>query len=594
MNKLIATLMVLVCFGARAATTSSITQFGITVNFSSPVTYGTFANGDYWIVEPATVSSMTPDWDGTKHGWEINPTFSTTQSFYVVSGSGYTAAKRPSMPFDLEAGETLVKTIGRAAPDDWSYVDRVIAITTLASAPSGGGELYFRPPYSGTEKPLIPIADIRWDLLPDYELTSGAPTLAEVADRFSRGVRMTHHDGDSRKFRPRLAMWGYQPNNTPDLNNAMLRLMGQDSAEAKASAMIHFTQNALDMAYVIKQGFRRVDDGHSPNWRILAAWAAVMLDLDDIKTYLATADGFHEDRYLYRGVTDIVLWGEPNTEYNYWAYLVNDSGSRSNKDPYGYIDGGRPVSDGARYQRITSQSLKGQSLIYRLFPQLAATVLPQRIVNLNEYAERWVTNGVWTLPDPAAPYDGNWANYGVTFGPNGSGSYIAGSGRRTTFHAADPDAGDYASAFVSSMWSAYVDGYTPPAAPTLTSATVAANGQTVTVVWSEAVSTSTGWTGSNITINDTSSGSNFALTLSSGSGTATWTMTTGGSVYVYDSASPTLSFDGVADAIENAALTDVAAFSNTVVTNNSTYPQPPLGPAAGAGAGKANGLMLIP
>ena len=43
-----------------ADTTGQISQFGITWTFAQPVTYGQFANGDYWVVGPVQIASIDP------------------------------------------------------------------------------------------------------------------------------------------------------------------------------------------------------------------------------------------------------------------------------------------------------------------------------------------------------------------------------------------------------------------------------------------------------------------------------------------------------------------------------------------------------
>lgn len=443
-----------------AATTRTITKDGVTFTFDAAVEWGTFADGSIGVVVPATVTAMTPDWTGTHNGWEINPTVSPTQGFYA-GGFGYDAAKRPALPLTFTNAATLVKTIGLSPAVDHSNIKTAVALTFVNEVPTGGWALYFRPPYVGTEKPLIPVSDLRSDLLPSMPVPLTAPSLGSVAANFSKCLRMDHHSTHARQFRPQDAMTGYMPNNTPILNEAMLRLMGNESFAAKLPALIQFTQHALDRAYAVSLGYRNSGTGHNPNQRVLAAWGAVMLDLEDIKTQLETAEGFHEDEFLYMGMGDVALWGEPKSELAYWTYIMTGGGSRSNKDPYNYIDGGEISAGGASYQNIVSQSLKGQALIYRLFPQLRATVPDARIATLDNYAERWVTVGTWYSPDPAAPFDGNTANYGVRFGPNGAGSYIAGSGRGVALHGSSADGGQYKSAFVASMWDAYAGASEP-------------------------------------------------------------------------------------------------------------------------------------
>jgi hypothetical protein len=220
--------------------------------------------------------------------------------------------------------------------------------------------------------------------------------------------------------------------------------MLNDSYSDKLPVLVQFTQHTIDRAYAVYLGYRQGGTGHNPNHRVLAAWAAVMLDIADIKAYLTTATNFHEDAYLYDGING-ALWGQDSYESAYWNYIMGLGGNRSNKDPYDYIDGGDASYGGGEYQIITSQSLKGQALVYRLFPELQACIPSDRLV----------THGAWTLPDPAAPYDGTNENYGVTFGPDGLGGYIVGSGRFTEHDGDNKDGGQYKSTFVENMWNAY-------------------------------------------------------------------------------------------------------------------------------------------
>src|SRR5882762_2847782 len=68
---------------AHAASTTSVTQYGITFTFDQAYPYGKFANGDYWVVPNSPggkvrIVSMTPDYNG-RNGWEVNPTNFVTQ-----------------------------------------------------------------------------------------------------------------------------------------------------------------------------------------------------------------------------------------------------------------------------------------------------------------------------------------------------------------------------------------------------------------------------------------------------------------------------------------------------------------------------------
>jgi len=251
-------------------------------------------------------------------------------------------------------------------------------------------------------------------------------------------------------------MANYQPGNTMTLNEAMLRLMLNDSYESKLPALIQFTQHAIDQAYAALLGYRYLDDGENPNHRILAAWAATLLDITEIKTMLSMATTFYEDNNIGTGING-ALYGHTYPEFLYWNFIMGLGGSKSIRDPYNYIDGGKMSAAGSSYQNIVSQSFKGQALIYRLFPELKGCITAAHWTDLDNYAERWVTHGAWAQPDPCAPYDGIPENCGKTFGPdpNNPGKCIIGSGRFPQYDGANKDGGQYRSPFVAAMWDAY-------------------------------------------------------------------------------------------------------------------------------------------
>lgn len=104
--------------------------------------------------------------------------------------------------------------------------------------------------------------------------------------------------------------------------------------------------------------------------------------------------------------------------------------------------------------------------------------------------------------------------------------------------------------------------------PTLSSATVSANGTTLTLVFSEDVTRGSGWTTGDIDIDGSTSGANLSFSYSSGDGTTTWTGTL--SATVYSGETLNLDFNGDANSIEDGGGNDVAAISSGAVTNNST------------------------
>lgn len=73
-----------------------VEQYGITFQFSAPQTVGQFANGDYWIVGPITLTGTLPAFDGTHNGFEINPD-SYNENGFDNRLSGWNAERVPQL-----------------------------------------------------------------------------------------------------------------------------------------------------------------------------------------------------------------------------------------------------------------------------------------------------------------------------------------------------------------------------------------------------------------------------------------------------------------------------------------------------------------
>jgi len=444
----------------QMGTTNEISQFGVTWHFDKPYTYGTYANGDFWVVGPVRIIGTMPEFDGSNNGWEVNPVVNGPQGFQSgCSGDGFDASLVPPLPYVADPSDgilSIIKTTpsGIARP----CIKTAAVLTVVPSVPEGGGAGLFRPPYVGTDKPHYRVDDLRTDLLPGFAPVDDMPTLEKVREDFIK-FRMDHKTGVlGRSLRPQDHMDDYQPANTGTQNAAVLRFMMNDPVADRVSAMIPFIQFGIDKIHMVYLGQTWPDGGgHQPGHRIVMAFAAVMLDLNEAKMVLSEANAFHDSRYFVVGRTGMSLWGTADyaSERGYWTYIETQSGNRSIRDPYGCIDGGK-APNGA-YQHICSQSYKGEMLATHLMPVLKEAWNPTAWAVTSSYADRWVLHGLWALPDPAAPYDGNPANYGITYGPDphNIGLPIRGIGRFPDSNGKFRDDGQYRSAYVASMWDAY-------------------------------------------------------------------------------------------------------------------------------------------
>jgi len=461
----------------ESATTGSITQWGITWTFDGEYEYGQFANGDYWVLGPVTITRIQPEYDGRHNGWEVNPAVGTSHGFDSgCKNGGFNSRKVPVLPYTSRAPiESIVKVIssGRAQP----CVKTAAVLTVVDRIPPDNGRTVFRPPYTGTIKPFYQIDDLKANLLPSYKSVGLAPSIAAVRDSF-RYFRLEHLTSPAlRDLRPSDAMENYSPKNAPGNHEAIIRMMLSDSFENKLPALIKLVQHGIDKCYAIIQGWIVASaDGHDPGHRIIAAFAATLLDIEEAKSALVNAGKFHEDIAYVIGENTSgsdALWGVRSTESQYWGYIRGLGGNRSNRDPYGYIDGGLC---GEEYQLIVAQSHKGSILATHLMPSLKRAWNPDKWEITANYVDRWVSEGTLAQPDPCAPFDGNPNNYGITYGPsnaNPSGcildpdlQYYRGPtnfacksgkacGRFPAKQGRDKDGGMYKSGFIKAMWDEY-------------------------------------------------------------------------------------------------------------------------------------------
>jgi len=392
-------------------------------------------------------------------------------------------------------------------------------------------------------------------------------------------------------LRPKDVMDDYGADQSPPNNTAILRFLGPETWAEKLPAATYYLQYAIDKAYAVTLNYRGgTGDGHDPTHRLIAAFGATMMDLTTIITYMSTATYFHEDRFIQPGVNGPV-WGDGSTtEYQYWYHIAlnGPSTGQSSKDPYGFIDGGWPPNasagahTGPAYLWITGHGLKGQALNFRLFPLLQNCFPSAHRLRFDAFVQRWVDVGLWMSPDPVAPVttSGSMTGYGSTFGPNGSGSYIAGAGRYPALHGTLANTGQRNNAFVNSMWVEYNGQGADTTAPTLLSASIDGPGLNLILVFSEQMQ---GISAAHYSI---SSGNTLGTPTG---GAETWAMSL--SPAVQNGAVPTLAYTSGASRTADIAGNLLATFSGRLIDNDSyeDTPDPPKTGRKGIGGARSPG-----
>jgi hypothetical protein len=394
---------------------SSLSQHGITWYFDKEYQYGQFANGDYWVLGPVTITKITPEWDGLHNGWEVNPMPSRFQA-YDIDGTSFSLEKRditPKLPYVSKAGESILKTHSVSssgiAKNTRSVIHTAAILTVLGSVPEHKGKYLFRPPYVGIEKPLYSLNNLKTDLLPVIPKSSDItiPSIAGLSAKVQR-VHMDHIKGNGSQYnRPRMNMRSYAPNNAVTYADIALRLMLNDALSEKMPLLTNYVQVGIDNFYMFKNGQNwPPGGGEEPGHKLVMSFTAALLDNSEMKTFIKNNKTLYEDvnsGILQLGRDNRTLFakvGQPASFY--WKYMLNDPGYNLHYgDQYGLIDGGGNtvrLMDG--YQQIIAGPVKGSALVGHLMPSVKEIWSDQNFYN---YVDRFVSVGLWTQPDACAP-----------------------------------------------------------------------------------------------------------------------------------------------------------------------------------------------
>lgn len=438
---------------SRGQSARRIEQYGVTFAFDRAYQYGTFANGDYWVLTgddgTVTIREITPQFDGQHHGWEVDPAHTGKQGF-DERVSGFDASRVPELPYEASPGESLVKVVsvdlGEQNPRP--ALKTAVVLTVLGEEPPDGGESVFRPPYFGHEKPLYSVEDLNPEKLPSLSVPDiqHLPSLEWVEQKFQR-VWLDHKQGwTGRAMHPADNMPDYGSGIARDTGQGALRLMLGEPADEKMPALVNYVQLGIDLYHMRKGGQRwPPNGGHCSGRKLPIAFAGVLFEHEGMKAAVSEAEPtvFQEDSSVYYSPTaKMTLWGQPGPERMYWSRLCGGSGSKTVKDPYGYIDGGqRP---GGSYQACcNSRTWKGTVLALHLMPELREVWNYEPFL---DYEDRWVNFGAWTQPDP---YALDCQNRGAK-----DTNREDGVGRFPDLHGTNADGGGWGSRFADEMWAA--------------------------------------------------------------------------------------------------------------------------------------------
>ena len=482
----------------------------ITYRLDREVPCGRFVDGSPWVAvgDGANLVGLTPQVTddcgaGTCNGWMVdiasrNQAFDARSSFAAGEAP---AIRNPSdaEPFALAPGNAVVKAV--------SFQDEVVgancsardvlgseprhclyfvgALTVLRDPPPDGtGAGYFRPPYVGTERPLIPVSDARLDRLPRLPLegVTGLPdrdvaeqALCQLPVEYMGTYRQQYFKGYLNVGEAR----GYHGYVSRELGDWLLRALFEDRTDRMAACLV---QRGIDLHHMLLEPVATswgANGGHGQGRTTWPYLAAALLGRDD---WRAAMDAMSPGRFAERsqvywspvadpdgargGVGEVLYGAYPGaggismcTVGEYLGRCYPDWPGSCNRvcgDPFGFIDGGSP---GGSYQEIFSPAARAFVLTAHLVPDLlAAWPRDDGHPLMIEYTDRWVECGAWTAHDPcdaADPLDPSSPD-DCTSGPPGTCVCRPGSGRYADRHCTNADGGSaYKTAFTTEVWSRF-------------------------------------------------------------------------------------------------------------------------------------------
>ena len=277
--------------GQSAIAATSASKDGITWNFSSDRPVGQYCNGDWWVVGPVTITSITPEsvtvsatdrlgnaiqW--TKNGTMVNPPpsyVSAAQGFdssiYNFAGWSPERNKAPSFtgqPLIVPAGTSVLSSVSKSTPctNTSNPQLEVMAVLTVVSAPPPTGS--FRPSVVGNDKTHFWNKNqLNYSILRKLIPVANTPTLPEVEGYFDKHWVTVHEGNSVQVISPIQNMPKYGRDQAHLVSVGLLSLNLNYTDTQKEKLDIRMVQYGIDIYGATKIGQIWTDGGGQNNGR---------------------------------------------------------------------------------------------------------------------------------------------------------------------------------------------------------------------------------------------------------------------------------------------------------------------------------------
>ncbi|MGE9290976.1 MAG: hypothetical protein ACQKBT_08305 [Puniceicoccales bacterium] len=289
-----------------AETATSVSRGGITWHFDRPYEVGQFANGDWWVLGPVTITEIDPPSTGNRNGSMLNPVRSRTQGFDDrIQKNEYLPELNVAtqLPLHIDTASSLLSSISLEADRvrDDPQLDTIAILTVLLEVPPTGS---FRPPYIGSDK-SIPgnVSDLDFSVLRRLPPVAGAPgDLVLLAEQFELPYIETNQSWTGRYMHPKSNQPTYGRELAHRLGLGMLALQLDYPDEVKKPLYINLVQIGIDIYGAARDGAEwAADGGHNQGRKMPMLLAGVALANEEILEY-ADAEQymiFQEDQQTF-------------------------------------------------------------------------------------------------------------------------------------------------------------------------------------------------------------------------------------------------------------------------------------------------------
>ncbi|MFT3926412.1 MAG: hypothetical protein QM778_27960 [Myxococcales bacterium] len=332
---------------AEAAPVSSISQYGVTWTFDHAHESGQFATGDYWVVGPVVVQSVSPAPTGMRNGSCVNPMGG--RQGYDSRGGEYKTEDQVSFPRTFQAGQSIVSSVSKPEGAVIMNAGNMVsqAVLTVVDAPQPSGT--FRPAFAGTYKKTFNLSQIHWDRLPKLPTPKSAPSGAQLLVQADR-PRADHLSSWTIQFSCAEENWNNGPGEhacygrevSAFISAAALHVLLDTPQQKELAASL--IQLGIDNYGILKAGGNWAPNGghHSGRkWPIV--FAAALLDDCEMKALGTDYDDatFGEDGQTYFGAGGKALFGWDCGDGfgDYFGAGCSGSGAKDCRDPAGVVDG---------------------------------------------------------------------------------------------------------------------------------------------------------------------------------------------------------------------------------------------------------------